>query len=195
MASGAINLTLQKSSWEHLQKVRHITMSEMASADKWSSRVWRVLSPQSEVDHSINKKLQVWRPHLLRTWFNHGRSVVADGTYGLDEVSVQSARETVLRSLFNQVVFSQLERMLSGVSGSVFPSLSTSQINDFKVLQPTIELIHCFAALTSPLSNVQQSNVRENLQLSSIRDNLLSRLLLREVKQTNGAASLEARVL
>lgn len=66
--------------------------------------------------------------------------------------------------------------------GTVFGSVSKSDVHDFKVIVPPHDLLEQFGAFVEPTDARIESNERENQTLAAIRDALLPKLLSGEVR-------------
>jgi type I restriction enzyme S subunit len=75
-----------------------------------------------------------------------------------------------------------LERLLSRVTGSVFPNLNGPDLKTFRILVPPQELVSSFEERAAQLLGLVWSNVQENNTLVALRDSLLPKLLSGEIR-------------
>ena len=110
-----------------------------------------------------------------------GRRVVADDSYcigrGVCSMRARNGNRSYLYALIN---FS-LDTLLTRTSGSVFPSLSKSDIFEFPVLLPPKRLISEFESVTLPIVQQIELNMEQSVSLSEIRDAFLPRLMRGEI--------------
>lgn len=111
-----------------------------------------------------------------------GRRVFADDTFGLGRGVCAIRGRGTSQPFVNQLIESELPRLLSTTTGSVFPSLSSSDIRDFRVLKPPEEVSTAFSSITGSLLALQNQMARESWQLGGLRDYLLPKLLSGEVR-------------
>jgi type I restriction enzyme S subunit len=69
--------------------------------------------------------------------------------------------------------------------GTVFGSINRDTLNSISLSLPPINLINQFESIASPMDNQIRNNYEESIRLSSIRDNLLSRLMRGELDVSN----------
>jgi type I restriction enzyme S subunit len=77
----------------------------------------------------------------------------------------------------NLLVEQELDRLLTGSTGSVFPSLSAPTIKGFEIVRPSGETIHGFCSIAEPLVQLINAGARESAKLAALRDYLLPTLL------------------
>lgn len=106
-----------------------------------------------------------------------GRRVVADGEYciGRGVCAIRSRYEAP--GFIYQTINFGLDRLLAKTTGSVFPSLSGPDIKNFRVLNPSPELMGAYERITKSLLGRIQSNQAQAQTLTQLRDTLLPRLI------------------
>ncbi|WP_217303591.1 restriction endonuclease subunit S [Clostridium sp. 001] len=67
-------------------------------------------------------------------------------------------------------------------SGTVFSSIKKSDIQNYKIIVPSMDVIKRFNKLVKPLDNSIYNNSMENIELRQIRDALLPKLISGEIK-------------
>ncbi len=113
-----------------------------------------------------------------------GRRVVADGAYCLGRgVCAMRSRSGEWCFLHKLIDFS-LDRMLSRVSGSVFPNLNGPDLKQFLVVAPSSELRNAFQRAVEPLMDRVGRNISESTTQEHLRDTLLPRLLSGDIPVT-----------
>ena len=111
-----------------------------------------------------------------------GRRVVADDVYclGRGVCSIRSRSGTW--AFIHRLIDFSLDRLLSRVSGSVFPNLNGPDLKQFEVVIPNDQIITAYQRHAQPWMEIIATRVRESESLACIRDALMPRLLSGEVR-------------
>jgi type I restriction enzyme, S subunit len=123
-----------------------------------------------------------------------GRWVIADDSYCLGRGVCSIRPEKVPRTFLYRLIQYELGRLLSKTTGSVFPSLSASDIRGFSVLVPGEKAVQAFARYAEPLTRRRESNVMSSLTLTALRDTLLPKLISGELRLKQAEKLVEAVV-
>jgi type I restriction enzyme, S subunit len=111
-----------------------------------------------------------------------GRRVVADDPYCLGRGVCALRSKVGARTFLYQLINSELNRLLSKTTGSVFPSLSAPDIKGFLVIAPHSELVRAFEHTVSPLTEQIELNITASRTLVALRDALLPKLISGEIR-------------
>ncbi len=106
-----------------------------------------------------------------------GRRVIADGIYCLGRGVCAMRPLNGEWCFIHQLVEFSLERMLSRVSGSVFPNLNGPDLKQFLIVDPKLALRCAYQHQIEPLMFLVARNARESAALVAMRDKLLPELL------------------
>lgn len=114
-----------------------------------------------------------------------GRRVLSDGVYGLGRGVCAIRGKYRAQAFVNQLIDSELPRLLAGTTGSVFPSLSAPSIKGFEILCPSADVIRAFCNFADPLLQTANAGAAESTKLVALRNYLLPRLLSGRVRVNN----------
>lgn len=111
-----------------------------------------------------------------------GRRVLSDGVYGLGRGVCAIRCKRRAQAFVNHLIDFELPRLLSGTTGSVFPSLSAPSIKDFEIVQPSPYVISAFCDFAEPMLEAANAVAAESAKVATLRDYLLPRLLSGRVR-------------
>src|SRR6185295_6271782 len=106
-----------------------------------------------------------------------GRRVVSDGVYGLGRGVCAIRAKSSFQPYINLLIDVELPRLLSNVTGSVFPSLSAPDLKNFRILLPPSNVLQAFCESGQALIAKCNHAESENAKLADLRDYLLPKLL------------------
>ncbi|MGC2121234.1 MAG: restriction endonuclease subunit S [Xanthobacteraceae bacterium] len=111
-----------------------------------------------------------------------GRRIVADGAYCLGRGVCAIRPRSVGRTFLYELISSQLDRLLSKTTGSVFPSLSSPDIKRFTIVVPDPRVLLEFDRVAEPFTDRAEANILTSRTLMSLRDALLPKLISSELR-------------
>ena len=106
-----------------------------------------------------------------------GRRVISDGIYCLGRGVCAMRPRNGEWCFIHQLIAFSLERMLTRVSGSVFPNLNGPDLKQFVVVVPPSPFRSEFQRIVEPLMMQVAAKVFASESLECVRDSLLPRLL------------------
>lgn len=111
-----------------------------------------------------------------------GRRVFSDGDYCLGRGVCSIRAKKDLQGYVNIIINSDLQRLLTNATGSVFPNLTGPMIKDFPVLSAEDNIMSDFSNNVKAWNKQIWNNVEENQTLTTLRDTLLPKLISGEVR-------------
>lgn len=111
-----------------------------------------------------------------------GRRVFSDGEYCLGRGVCSIRAKKDLQGYVNIIIDSDLQRLLTNATGSVFPNLTGPMIKDFPVLSAKENIMSDFSNKVEAWNKQIWSNVEENQTLTTLRNTLLPKLISGEVR-------------
>ena len=75
--------------------------------------------------------------------------------------------------------------------GAAQPFVSNGDIAKLPMIRPPIELIHAFGAVVAPIFARSQVLVQQSIELKSVRDTLLPRLISGQLRLPEAQAAVE----
>jgi type I restriction enzyme, S subunit len=111
-----------------------------------------------------------------------GRRVISDGVYCLGRGVCAIRSSNGCQPFVTHTVGDGLERLLSKISGSVFPNLNGPDIKGFDILLPPESIIRRYCTIAAPLADLVEHNCRQSAMLVATRDALLPKLLSGELR-------------
>lgn len=121
-----------------------------------------------------------------------GRRVVADDVYCLGRGVCSIRAKSGAWGYVHRLTEFSLERMLSRVSGSVFPNLNGPDLKEFEVVIPDERLIAEYQRRVEPWLNLIGVKVRESVSLATLREALLPKMLSGEIRVKDAEKIAEA---
>lgn len=88
-----------------------------------------------------------------------------------------------------------MDEIKQRASGSTFAEISKKSFKPISVVVPNFEVLSAYQKLVKPLYDAITSNARQNEQLSTLRDTLLPKLLLGEIKLGDTAIMKTEKVM
>ncbi|MFP3153380.1 restriction endonuclease subunit S [Lachnospiraceae bacterium ZAX-1] len=101
--------------------------------------------------------------------------------------SIQSKNEAQSFILYTMFALREHLDMFNG-EGTVFGSINKNDMANLPVLIPSVDVIHQFEKLVSPMDVTIEANYAENCNLQATRDSLLPRLMSGELSVTDVTA-------
>tara|TARA_R110002020_G_scaffold475043_1_gene708401 strand:- start:4734 stop:6143 length:1410 start_codon:yes stop_codon:yes gene_type:complete len=105
-----------------------------------------------------------------------GRYVKSDEEYCLGR-GVCAIRAKLSQGFVDQTYYHHREALLQMATGSTFPNWSGPTLNSFVVLRPSSEIVSLFDRLTTAWTGKLETNVKQIIALTGLRDTLLPKLL------------------
>ena len=121
-----------------------------------------------------------------------GRRVIADDVFCLGRGVCAIRARLQQQPFINQLINTEIERLLAKTTGSVFPNLGSKDIKEFQIFIPSKNLIDRYCKTGFDLTNQIYAHARESVTLASLRDALLPKLLAGEIRVKAAEQALEA---
>ncbi len=106
-----------------------------------------------------------------------GRRVVADDVYCLGRGVCSIRSKSGAWAFIHRLIDFSLDRLLSRVSGSVFPNLNGPDLKQFEVVIPNDKIVAVFEQHAQSWMNLIAARVRESENLAATRDAMLPKLM------------------
>jgi type I restriction enzyme S subunit len=114
-----------------------------------------------------------------------GRRVASDAAYCLGRGVCAIRSSNGCQPFVTQTVEAGLERLLSKISGSVFPNLNGPDIKNFEILLPPESIVRRYCTVAQLFTDRIKRNCEQSSNLVATRDALLPRLLSGDITVTN----------
>ncbi|WP_067338465.1 restriction endonuclease subunit S [Stappia indica] len=111
-----------------------------------------------------------------------GRHAFADAEYCLGRGVASIRGRDDDQEFVETALLHDLDRLLQKTTGSVFPSLSATDIKKFEVTAPSRSIRQAFVSTMRPVRNKIWSSIQENQLLAATRDHLLPKLMTGAVR-------------